>query len=172
MIVMYLFWRIFRALPATVTHIQTPARLERRNTNDADSDDKAPATKKEVVPEPVEIAVLEPTKETFFRRLGRFADLVDIHEVDLYRDEHAEDDSDRQDNEERERHLNGRWRLLWRAWYLIAWFEAQIRANEWAHEDSLYQLCASSENLSNLFLLRVAGARIAFYSNPKVFNEV
>lgn len=122
MIVMYVFWRIFRALPATVTHIRAPSRLERRNTNDADSDDKAPATKKktEVVPESVEVAVLEPRKETFFSRLGRFADLVDTHEVDLYRDEHAEDESDRQDNEERERHLNGRWRLLWRAWYLIA----------------------------------------------------
>ena len=47
-------------------------------------------------------------------------DIVDIHTVDLYADEHVEDSEDELDNEEMKRNLQGRFGWLWRLYYIVA----------------------------------------------------
>ncbi|KIK79557.1 hypothetical protein PAXRUDRAFT_834043 [Paxillus rubicundulus Ve08.2h10] len=47
-------------------------------------------------------------------------DIVDIHAVDLYKDEYVEDATDDADDEEREKRLQSRLALLWRLYYLVA----------------------------------------------------
>ncbi|KAH0827603.1 amino acid permease/ SLC12A domain-containing protein [Lanmaoa asiatica] len=47
-------------------------------------------------------------------------DIVDIHSVDLYKDEHVEDPDDEVDGEEIKQNLQGRFGSLWKLYYLIA----------------------------------------------------
>lgn len=47
-------------------------------------------------------------------------DIVDIHTVDLYKDEHVEDSDDELDNQEMKANLEGRLGWLWKLYYLIA----------------------------------------------------
>ena len=47
-------------------------------------------------------------------------DIVDIHGVDLYRDEHVEDSNDELDNEEMKKNVQGRFGWLWKLYYLVA----------------------------------------------------
>ena len=61
-----------------------------------------------------------PDDENDHKTQRRFDDLVDIRYIDLYADEHDEDEDDCVDNETRAKRLKGRWRLLWRLWDWIA----------------------------------------------------
>jgi AAT family amino acid transporter len=47
-------------------------------------------------------------------------DIVDIHAVDLYKDEYVEDVTDDADDEEREKRSQSRLGLLWKLYYLVA----------------------------------------------------
>lgn len=47
-------------------------------------------------------------------------DVVDVSTADLTSDEYVEVEEDRIDNDKRERHLKGKYRWFWRAYYLIA----------------------------------------------------
>ena len=49
-----------------------------------------------------------------------FSDLVDVRNLDLYADEHQEDEDDSMDDELRAARIKGKWRLLWRLWYWLA----------------------------------------------------
>lgn len=116
MLVMYVFWATFRALP------KLGYALDQENTDLASSgrQSRSPASKRSDSASPstsIGIGAPDPVKPTLF---GTLADLVDVHAIDLYRDEHAEDEHDREDDEERERRLKGRWRVLWRVWYVVA----------------------------------------------------
>ena len=124
MFIMYIFWALFRVLPvrnrlgdvsnetASVDGHDDSSSIEAGDSEGSNSAVDATHT-----PDSDFDSVKQSRKTTFF---GRFTDLVDVHTVDLYRDEHTEDEWDRQDDEEREQRLKGRWRLLWRIWYLIA----------------------------------------------------
>ena len=48
-----------------------------------------------------------------------YSDLVDIGTVDLRKDEHEEEPEDAADDAEREVKLQGRWRWLWKLYYVI-----------------------------------------------------
>lgn len=48
------------------------------------------------------------------------SDVVNVNTVDLRRDEYVEEVEDLADDEERENRLKGRWKVLWRAYYLVA----------------------------------------------------
>lgn len=47
-------------------------------------------------------------------------EFVDIKSIDLYTDEHEEDERDAEDDALRNARRKGRWGLLWRLWELIA----------------------------------------------------
>ena len=47
-------------------------------------------------------------------------DIVDIYNVDLYKDEHVEDINDELDEEEMRENLQGRFGWLWKLYYLVA----------------------------------------------------
>lgn len=47
------------------------------------------------------------------------SDLVDVNTVDLIRDEHQEEVVDKADDEERERRVHGKARLLWKIYYWL-----------------------------------------------------
>ncbi|KAI0930648.1 hypothetical protein AcV5_007307 [Taiwanofungus camphoratus] len=53
-------------------------------------------------------------------RRSKYSDLVDIAAVDLRRDEYEEEETDKRDDEERERRLKGRLGLLWKLYYWVA----------------------------------------------------
>ena len=50
---------------------------------------------------------------------SRWHDLVDIHSLDLKRDEYQEVEEDRIDDAQRQKRLEGRARWLWRAYYWV-----------------------------------------------------
>ena len=50
----------------------------------------------------------------------RWFDLVDTKKVDLYRDEHEENEGDIIEDQERTLRLASRWGWLWRVYYLVA----------------------------------------------------
>ena len=54
------------------------------------------------------------------RRTSWYSDLVDVETVDLSRDEYAEGDEDRADDEERNIRMKGSKGYLWRLYYWIA----------------------------------------------------
>lgn len=59
-------------------------------------------------------------REAPIRRRVWYSDLVDTKTVDLTRDEYEEEEEDKHDDDKREQRLgSGRWRLLWRLWYLV-----------------------------------------------------
>lgn len=56
-------------------------------------------------------------------KLLRYLDVVDVYTVDLYRDEHEEEEEDRAEDGERERRTKGTnvvQRTLWKLFYLVA----------------------------------------------------
>lgn len=112
MLVMYVFWATFRAIPRLGHQDTDVAHSERQSMSSASKGSESPSP-----PASLSIGAHDPVKPTLF---GTLADLVDVHAIDLYRDEHAEDEHDREDEEERERRLKGRWRVLWRVWYVVA----------------------------------------------------
>lgn len=116
MLVMYVFWATFRAIPrlghALDQQDTDVAHSERQSMSSASKRSESASP-----PASLSIGAHDPVKPTLF---GTLADLVDVHAIDLYRDEHAEDEHDREDDEERERRLKGRWRVLWRVWYVVA----------------------------------------------------
>lgn len=58
--------------------------------------------------------------DNIMRLATKFNDVVDIKTVDLYKDEHMDDDWDREDDLERGLNLQSRWKLAWRFWYLFS----------------------------------------------------
>ena len=54
------------------------------------------------------------------QRAGSFFNFVDLRTVDLDRDVHVETNEDAKDDLGREARLAGRWRWLWRMYYILA----------------------------------------------------
>lgn len=53
------------------------------------------------------------------RRKWYTSDLVDIHTVDLVRDEYLEQPTDELDDKKMEARYSGKWRLAWKAYYWV-----------------------------------------------------
>ena len=53
------------------------------------------------------------------RRKWYTSDLVDIHTVDLVRDEYQEQPTDEVDDKKMEARYSGKWRLAWKAYYWL-----------------------------------------------------
>jgi len=47
-------------------------------------------------------------------------DVVPLSSIDLYKDEHAEDEEDLEEEAERAKNMQGTWGFLWRLWYQLA----------------------------------------------------
>lgn len=62
----------------------------------------------------------QPGSLNILKRLRNVTDIVDTRTVDLHVDEYHEDTDDQLDDETREKRLSGKWRLLWRLYYLLA----------------------------------------------------
>lgn len=90
MLVMYTTWLIINRIPTTKTGAAEPAISE------------------------------EPLSLTEPPRRARWFDLVDIANVDLFRDEHKDDVEDRIEDQERERRLKGRTKWFWKLYYFVA----------------------------------------------------
>ncbi|KAE9408625.1 hypothetical protein BT96DRAFT_1013261 [Gymnopus androsaceus JB14] len=115
-IVMYIVWVLTRPL-------RSPARLpEPGSDNGASTTLSGPRNPRSPSQTPLVGRRSSSTDRGRAGRTTRYFDVVDVHTVDLYRDEHEEEEGDRMDDEEREKRMkstNSVQRTLWKLFYLV-----------------------------------------------------
>lgn len=93
---LYVALRRSRTRAAQVTDSRTPLLR-------VPEDDQAPGSE----------GLPRPSRSSLF-------DIVPLDNIDLFKDEHQEDEEDLGDDAERVTNLQGKWSFAWRLWYQLA----------------------------------------------------